>query len=589
MVITNTFLHMAIEQNIGIIGGGPAGLFIMKRLVEHGNASTTITIFERKNKLGAGMPYSYEGACVEHITNVSGNEIPDIRTGLQEWINTAPQAQLRPYHIIPENFNDYKVVPRLLFGEYLSAQFQLLIKEAKAIGMSVKVFTNTSVTDIEYHEATNTVSVIIEGGKTFTFNTIVISTGHYWPKVQEGKIPGWYDSPYPPQKLARQVNYPVAIKGASLSAIDAVRTLARSNGYFDEDKDGRLTYHLHQNSAQFKMVMHSLNGLLPAIRFHLEDSHLAKDSLLRDEDVRAIMDNNNGFIPLDFIFEVNFKEPLRKQAPDFYEKIKWMDLETFVEHMMSLRERLDAFTLFKAEYAEAEQSIKREQSVHWKEMLAVLSFSMNYPAKHLSAEDMMRLKKVLMPLISIVIAFVPQSSCRELIALKQADVLRLVPVANDSKAEPQSGGGALCTYTNEAGKKERVAYRMFVNATGQPPFTIEDFPFQGLLKTGTISRAMLRFRSREAGEKALVEKTAQVKKDTAGNYYLQVPGIQINDHFQVLDKYGAANTHIYIMAVPYIAGLNPDYSGLDFCEEASKRIMKAIAATAGQVNHALTG
>ncbi len=58
-----------------------------------------------------------------------------------------------------------------------------------------------------------------------------------------------------------------------------------------------------------------------------------------------------------------------------------------------------------------------------------------------------------------------------------------------------------------------------------------------------------------------------------------MPGIQINDYFQVIDQYGAANTQIYIMAVPHIAGLNPDYSGLDFCEEASKRIMKVIATT----------
>ena len=31
------------------------------------------------------------------------------------------------------------------------------------------------------------------------------------------------------------------------------------------------------------------------------------------------------------------------------------------------------------------------------------------------------------------------------------------------------------------------------------------------------------------------------------------------------------------MAVPYIGGLNPDYSGLDFCETASARIMQALA------------
>ncbi|MBC7534323.1 MAG: hypothetical protein H7258_01360, partial [Ferruginibacter sp.] len=59
-------------------------------------------------------------------------------------------------------------------------------------------------------------------------------------------------------------------------------------------------------------------------------------------------------------------------------------------------------------------------------------------------------------------------------------------------------------------------------------------------------------------------------------YYLTVPGISINDHFQVLDKFGSYNHRVYMMAVPHIGGLNPDYSGLDFCETAAKRIANAI-------------
>ncbi len=570
---------MDLQKSIGIIGGGPAALFMLKRLIENGETNNEITIFERNKKPGAGMPYSHEGAGPEHITNVSGNEVPDIRTGLKDWIESAPDQVFQPYHINPENFHDYKVVPRLLFGEYLSAQFQLLIKDASNAGITINVLTNTFIKDILYNEANKNVKVFTDSDETFLFDTVVICTGHQWPKEQEGKITGWYDSPYPPQKLAQQINFPVAIKGASLSAIDAVRTMARSNGFFEEDDSGKLYYHLNESSAGFKMVLHSLNGLLPAIRFHLEDSHLAKDSLLTDESVRTIMEKNDGFIPLDNIFEMNFKEPLRKQAPDFYEKIKSMKLEAFVDHMMSLRENQDAFTLFKTEYAEAENSIRREQSVHWKEMLAVLSFAMNYPAKHLSAEDMLRLKQVLMPLIAIVIAFVPQSSCRELIALEEAGVLSLVAVTPDSNVEPQQAGGALYTYKDENGKKVQVAYNMYIEAVGQPAFMIKDFPFEGLRKNGTVSRALLRFRSNEAGAKAMQKEKMQVEKDEAGNYFLQVPGIQINDYFQVLDQYGAANTQIYIMAVPHIAGLNPDYSGLDFCEEASKRIMKAIATT----------
>ena len=66
------------------------------------------------------------------------------------------------------------------------------------------------------------------------------------------------------------------------------------------------------------------------------------------------MASNEGFIPLDYLFEKNFKEPLRNQDPGFYEEIKDLLVEDFVARMMSLRERLDPFVLFKAEYAEAE-------------------------------------------------------------------------------------------------------------------------------------------------------------------------------------------------------------------------------------------
>ena len=67
-----------------------------------------------------------------------------------------------------------------------------------------------------------------------------------------------------------------------------------------------------------------------------------------------------------------------------------------------------------------------------------------------------------------------------------------------------------------------------------------------------------------------------VKKDQHGEYYLRVPGIAINDHFQVIDSYGAFNDRIYMMAVPFMGGFNPDYSGLDFCEAASELIVEAI-------------
>ncbi len=356
------------------------------------------------------MPYSEEGANDEHITNVSGNEIPQLVTPLADWIGTVSKDTLKKFHIDPDRFNDYKVLPRLLFGQYLADQFELLQRQATERGISFEVHYDSRVTDIIDYPHQRLVYVEINGVKKIEFDHVIICTGHHWPVKHEGTVPNFFDSPYPPAKLALQLDHAVAIKGSSLTAVDAVRTLARHNGIFDRDSNGKLFYSLDTGSPNFKMIMHTRHGMLPAVRFHLADSHLSNKSLLSREELAEHIAANDGFLSLDFVFENDFKLPIKEKDPAFYETIKDLRMEEFVDAMLELREQVDPFQLLKAEYAEAEKSIKRKESVYWKEMLGVLSFALNYPAKYLSAEDMQRLQKSLTPLISLVIAYMPQSS-----------------------------------------------------------------------------------------------------------------------------------------------------------------------------------
>ncbi|MGF1925053.1 MAG: FAD/NAD(P)-binding protein, partial [Bacteroidia bacterium] len=239
-------------------------------------------------------------------------------------------------------------------------------------------------------------------------------------------------------------------------------------------------------------------------------------------------------------------------------------------------ERVDPFVLLKAEYEQAEKSIKRKESIYWKEMLGVLSFALNYPAKYLSAEDMQRLQNTLIPLISIVIAYVPQSSCEELMALRNAGIVEMVTVGDESEIVPErERGGATYHYTNEEGKKEEIYFPTYIDCVGQPHLGYSQFPFKSLLNDKTISPARLKFSTEEAANLAMQNGT-EVEQSEDGTCYLKVSGLAINDSFQVLDRYGAYNERIYLMAVPYMGGLNPDYSGLDFCQEASKRIVKSM-------------
>ena len=522
------------------------------------------------------MPYSHQGANEEHITNVSDNEIPAIVTSIEQWVKTAPEDLLLRFQVNPDQFNEYKVLPRLFFGEYLSAQFELLLKKAGEQGLATTLHLNTTVTDITDQPGDNQVWVEINREKTLKFDGVIMSTGHNWPLKHEGKVPGYYDTPYPPAKLRLRLNHPVAIRGSSLTAIDAIRTIARHNGSLSRAEDGTLCYSLAESSHGFRIILHSRNGMLPGVRFHLEDPRLSNDSLLTAEEITAHIAQNNGFLSLDYIFEKNFKEIFQDKDPQFYQRIKALSVEEFVAEMMELRERLDPFQLLKAEYTEAGRSIRRQESVYWKEMLGVLSFALNYPAKYLSAEDMSRLHDSLIPLISIVIAYLPQSSCEELLALNAAGVLEMVTVGTQSEVKAGAKEGATYHYKDESGKEQSVYYQTFIDCVGQPHLSYEDFPFAGMLSKNTIAPARLKFSSAEYGKKAMDQEDKKVTRGEDGTYYLEVPGIAINDNFQVLDQYGAYNERIYIMAVPYIGGYNPDYSGLDFCEEASSRIVNAI-------------
>jgi len=563
------------KKRIALLGAGPSGLFMYKRLVESGISNLEIEIFERKQQLGAGMPYSVEGANREHITNVSGNEIPTIVTSIQQWINEVDGNVLEPYNITPQNFNDYKVLPRLLFGTYLEDQFKLLQAKAQKLGITTVLHKGIEVTDIVDKPELDQVFVEFEGSGIEAFDHVVICTGHNWPKTNEGKVEGYFDSPYPPAKLALKINHPIAIRGSSLTAIDAIRTLARSNGSFTSNKAGMLDFEPAKGSEDFRMVMHSRNGLLPAVRFHLEDSHLQNSSLLTPDEIEQNISKNDGFLSLDFIFEKDFKDLFKGKDPEFFAYIKDMTIEEFVDDAMGFRENLNPFTLLRLEYEEAEKSIKRHKSIYWKELLAVLSFAMNYPAKYFSAEDMLRLQKVLMPLISVVIAFVPQTSCRELLALHHAGRLDIVAVGQESDVEINDNGGITYHFTGDDSQHNSVRYKTFVDCVGQPHLAYEDFPFKSLLDAKAVSPAKLRFRSADIGKTTLKSGNKKVKKEV-DDYYLEVPGISINDNFQVVNLHGKESDRIFIMAVPYIGGFNPDYSGLDFSEAASLKILNAI-------------
>lgn len=559
---------------ISLIGGGPASLFMMKHIFEAKLHPKSILIFEKNDRLGVGMPYGKNGSSFEHVANVSANELPPLLSDIEDYLKHNPTTEF-PDYFSDGKINRDQVIPRLLLGDYLENQFEAYIRKAKSSGIKIKTLKNTAVLDI-VRNSDDSYSISIENDGVFDSDIVVICTGHFWPKTYEGKVKGWYDSPYPPSKFAEATNFPVSIKGASLTAVDAIKTVARLNGKFVPAENDQLQYILNEDSKDFSIDLYSLSGFLPALRFHSDDEAFSQDWTMSLDEIYTYKKSHQGFVDLDYVFEKNFQEPLRSKDPEFHEKIQNLSVEEFSEKMLKIRDELDSFELFKAEFTEAEKSIKRHQSVSWKEALNAFSYSMNYPAKHFSAEDMLRLQKSLLPLISVIIAALPQSSYKELIALYNADIIRIVSVDKKSTVEPHPREGAVYKYTDRKDEKQEKFYQLYIDATGQKALQLNDLPFAGLKENEIVSSGYLNFKNAEEAKKLLENGDDKVKAGENGNYYLAVNGLSINDHFQALDKYGKISQNLYIMAVAFISGLNPDYSGLDFCETASEIIVKSI-------------
>lgn len=568
-------MNTQISTKIAIVGGGPAALLTLKHILKQKYHPHSIYIFEKNDRFGAGMPYSDLGSLEEHVANVSANELPELVYPFKEFIKKNPQQIFEDF-ADAEKLNSYQVIPRLLLGNYLEDQFIQYIKLAKKEGIKVIAKTNTLVTDIAKFD-NDLFKISTDSDDEIFADKVIICTGHTWPKIHENKTKGWFDSPYPPSKFNESTNFPVAIRGTSLTAIDAVKTLARLNGEFIESENGHIEFKLNKNSENFRLHLFSKGGFLPALRFHSEDDAYSTEWTMSLDDIYEYKHKNGGFVDLDYVFEMNFKLPIKQKDDEFYSFIKDLSIEEFSEKMLGLRESYDSFNLFKAEYKEAQKSIEKRKSITWKEKLAAFSYAMNYPAKHFSAEDMLRLKSALMPLISVIIASLPQSSYREIMALHDAGLIDLIQVDKDSNVEPHPDCGGIYHYSSENGIEKNEYYKIFIDAIGQQQMNRNDLPFEGLKNQNITSSAYLGFKNDDFGKELFEKNTENVVEGHNNNYYLKVPGLGINDYFQSLNIYNETVDNLFIMAVPFIGGLNPDYSGLDFCDTAAEKISEILS------------
>ncbi|MGB6152648.1 MAG: hypothetical protein WBG48_11705 [Pricia sp.] len=96
----------------------------------------------------------------------------------------------------------------------------------------------------------------------------------------------------------------------------------------------------------------------------------------------------------------------------------------FVARMSERHEYANAFEGMRKEMAEAKNCIMNDRPIYWKEVIVDLIYCLNYHAELMPAEDYVLFHKEIMPFVMHVIAALPLSSGKILLALYDAGRLQ---------------------------------------------------------------------------------------------------------------------------------------------------------------------
>lgn len=294
-------------KNITIIGGGACGislfieLFLQLRIAGV-HQDVSINIIEENQQVGKGLAFGTKQP--GHILNT--------------------QAQLMGiHHAEPEHFSDWlkehtkrvkdEVVDnqgqdeafttRRLYGDYLQEQFDYYFELAKKEGMRVNLIRASAVGVTQWKDK---YSVKLSDGKEMTSDFLVLAMGTPVSNLYNEllKYDNYFDSPWPSSKILEKIprSEPVGILGSSLSAIDALMTLA------DNDHQGRITFY-------------SLDGLLPKVQVEKPEPYERK--FLTISNLHKIQRTNLRSPMVSEIFRLFIKE-----AEHFGgKKINWKDVQ----------------------------------------------------------------------------------------------------------------------------------------------------------------------------------------------------------------------------------------------------------------------
>lgn len=172
------------QETIAIIGGGFSGTLLATHLLSSDfDLPTRVILIDRSPRFSRGFAYSTSNRF--HLLNVPTQNMsafPDDSNHFLNW------AQKRDQSITPSSF-----VPRMFYGEYLETILHRANLDKKPNIKFIRL--NDEAIDIEDLK-NNEGQILLESGKKFKANKIILATGNYFPKNPKIENEEFYSSDF---------------------------------------------------------------------------------------------------------------------------------------------------------------------------------------------------------------------------------------------------------------------------------------------------------------------------------------------------------------------------------------------------------
>ncbi|PPJ45840.1 hypothetical protein C0075_08940 [Rhizobium sp. KAs_5_22] len=546
-----------MNETIALIGSGPTAIYTLCGLLDSARP-LTITIFEKEAVAGKGMPYHPAVNDRAMLANIASIEIPPIRETLVAWLHRQSDAELERLRVQRAAIGERAFYPRIVLGEYFKSQFDGLVAEGVARGHAIVVKAGHEISDIALggDDIRLTVARQEEPPQHYAFGHVVMATGHSFADVTEVK-PGYFASPWPASLLKTIPAGRVGILGTSLSAIDAMVTVATRHGSFYHDEAGLLEYQPASGSQDLRISLMSRKGMLPEADFYFAIPYEPL-SICTDEAIDALVESGREDL-LDAVFEL-FARELTACDPDYAAKLglAHLTVETIGPAYFAERESQEPLVWAARNLAEAKQNYESRTTIAWRYAILRMHEVIAQVVPHLNADDLKRFHRHFKSLFVDNYATVPHASIERILALRRAGVLDIITLGPDYELDTETCEcGAIVAWP-----EGRVQFDAFIDATGQGRLSASDIPFPSLLNQGVVGKAKVRT-------------GGQIIMDGAVAEQEEVGGVGLDACYRLEFDQPLCN-RLYCLALPFLLHQFPFIQGITSSAELGETVATAI-------------